>query len=208
MKMQERMLWPELLKEVAEIVYRRKISNKEIEEMSDKQKRKLISENHVQTTCHFQKRMEKLFSIMGYDFFQVGEKMYHVSSYFFRIEYQQRGSTYVHSLLWLKDRNLEDAPSFWYSPKTEIEDDQKELMIKKIEELGDFLLSTCSKQISCQKHQISQIECVDCNYIQEKVKRYQTHCHSFTCKKKRKCITIRENEGHGRMDGFKKGKNY
>ena len=75
--------WPELLKEVAETVYRRKILIKEIEEMSDKEKRKLISENHVQTTLHFQKRVEKLFSIVGYTFFKVGEKMYHVSSYFF-----------------------------------------------------------------------------------------------------------------------------
>ena len=38
--------WPELLKEVAETVYRRKISIKEIEEMSDKEKRKLCA-NHI-----------------------------------------------------------------------------------------------------------------------------------------------------------------
>ena len=52
--------WPELLKEIAETVYRRKLSQKEIGDMSDQEKNKLISENVVQTTLHFQKRVEKL----------------------------------------------------------------------------------------------------------------------------------------------------
>ena len=54
--------WPELFKEVAETVYRRQLSEKEIEEIPDKEKRKLIAENVIQTTLHFQKRIEKLFA--------------------------------------------------------------------------------------------------------------------------------------------------
>ena len=38
---------------------------------------------------------------------------FHVSSYFYRIEFQQRGSPHVHSLLWMKDEENEEAPSFW-----------------------------------------------------------------------------------------------
>ena len=95
--------WPELLKEIAETVYRREFSEKEIENLSDKEKNKLISENVVQSTVHFQKRIEKMFALMGYDFFGEGKEMYHASSYFFRVEFQARGAPHIHSLLWLKD---------------------------------------------------------------------------------------------------------
>ena len=45
--------WPELLKEIAETVYRRKFSEKEIEDLPDTEKNKLISENVVQSMVHF-----------------------------------------------------------------------------------------------------------------------------------------------------------
>ena len=35
------------------------------------------------------------------------------SPYFYRIEFQARGAPHVHALLWLKDENGKDAPSFW-----------------------------------------------------------------------------------------------
>ena len=50
---------------------------------------------------------------MQNDFFKKDDQSYHVSSYFYRIEFQQRGAPHVHSLLWLKDKNNEDAPSLW-----------------------------------------------------------------------------------------------
>ena len=42
--------------------------------------------------------------------------------------------------------------------------------------------------------------------MKDKVNKYQNHRHTFTCAKKRKVITIKENEGHGRLDGFIKEK--
>ena len=41
--------------------------------------------------------------------------------------------------------------------------------------------------------------------LQEKVKKYQSHNHTFTCAKKRKMLTIKANEGFGRLDGYAKG---
>ena len=73
---------------------------------------------------HFQKRVEKLFTLMQYDDFfgDSGEKKYHLSSYFYRIEFQQRGAPHVHSLLWIKDSEDSDAPSFW---SDEFDEDQE-----------------------------------------------------------------------------------
>ena len=106
--------WPELTKEIAETVFKRKFSKEEIEKMSDQEKNKLISENVVQSTLHFQKRIEKMFALMGYEFFDEGEHKYHASSYFFRVEFQQRGAPHVHSLLWLRNEKNEEAPNFWF----------------------------------------------------------------------------------------------
>ena len=61
--------WPELVKEIAETVYRRKFSSEEIEELSLKEKNKLITENVVITTLHFNKRFQKLFTLMKHNFF-------------------------------------------------------------------------------------------------------------------------------------------
>ena len=111
--------WPDLVKQIAETVYRRQFTMQEIESMSDKEKNKLISDNVVITTMHFQKRIENFFSIIGYPFFEVGSKKYHSSSYFYRVEFQQRGAPHVHSLIWLKDQDNVEAPSFWYSEESD-----------------------------------------------------------------------------------------
>ena len=52
--------WPELLKEIVETVERRKVTNEYIANLSQSEKNKIISENVVQSTLHFQKRVEKI----------------------------------------------------------------------------------------------------------------------------------------------------
>ena len=111
--------WPELLKEIIETVQRRKVSKEYVNSLPDKVKNRLISENVVQSTIHFQKRIAKLFSLMKYDFFKGTGQNYHVSSYFYRIEFQQRGAPHVHSLLWMKNKNNKDAQNFWIDPNDE-----------------------------------------------------------------------------------------
>ena len=73
---------------------------------------------------------------MKYDdfFSNSGDKRYHVSSYFYRVEFQQRGAPHVHSLLWLKDNKGNDATTFWEEDKTDSND-------------LDYFLSTLSRGI-------------------------------------------------------------
>ena len=65
---------------------------------------------------------------MKYDnfFSDSGDKSYHVSSYFYRVEFQQRGAPHVHSLLWLKDSDDKDAPTFWSEDTDESNEDNYE----------------------------------------------------------------------------------
>ena len=108
--------WPDLLKEIVETVERREVTQEYVDNLPQSEKNKLIAENVVQTTLHFNKRIEKLFRIMQSDFFDGSSEAYHVSSYFYRIEFQQRGAPHLHSLLWLKNQVGEEAPSFWVEP--------------------------------------------------------------------------------------------
>jgi hypothetical protein len=50
--------WAELLKEIFETVYRRKATQKDLDDLTPQERNKLISENVVQSTLHFQKRIE------------------------------------------------------------------------------------------------------------------------------------------------------
>ena len=217
--------WPELLKEIVETVQRQKVTDEYIEGLSKAAKNKIISENVVQSTLHFQKRIDKLFSIMQDDFFDGKEDTYHVSSYFYRIEFQQRGAPHLHSLLWLKNKSGDDAPNFWIEPETDIQKDEASDMsninrnkveedqerIKNVEHFADFLTSTSSEDISCMRHkfqaddQIVKSECAECKLLKEKIEKYQSHNHTFTCAKKMRTLTIQESEGHGRLDGRVKG---
>jgi hypothetical protein len=218
--------WPELLKEIIETVQRRKVSDEYIANLSQSAKNKIISENVVQSTLHFQKRMDKLFHLMKDDFFDGTKDVYHVSSYFYRIEFQQRGAPHLHSLLWLKNKAGDEAPNFWIDGEEEDQDqtvlhskqnqkkDQKEQMdeekqrMNKVQTFADFLISTSPDDITCTKHKSnfddqrnSESICTECQVLKEKIKKYQSHNQTFTCAKKMKTLTIKEGEGHGRLDG-------
>ena len=118
--------WPELLKEIVETVQKKKVTKEYIENLPQSEKNKIISENVVQSTVHFQKRVEKLFYLMQTDFFDGSKEAYHVSSYFYRIEFQQRGAPHVHSLLWLKNQMGDDAPNFWIEPEGDATNENQE----------------------------------------------------------------------------------
>ena len=56
--------WKGLLKSVYETVYRRPASDEIIDQMSATEKTRLITDNVVQTTVHFQKRIEKIMKLI------------------------------------------------------------------------------------------------------------------------------------------------
>ena len=102
--------WDQLFKEIMETVYRRKFSDEELESIPQSERNKIIGENYVQTTLYFQKRIEKIFRMMKHKGF-FGR--YKVKIFFYRIEFQQRGSPHIHCLLWLVDDDDEQAPTYW-----------------------------------------------------------------------------------------------
>ena len=85
--------WDDLLKEILETVYKRTFTKEEIEAIEQPQRNKLIAENYVQSTLHFNKRTEKIFALMkDNNFFNRSmDAQYHVSQYFYRVEFQARG---------------------------------------------------------------------------------------------------------------------
>ena len=48
-------------------------------------------------------------------------------------------------------------------------------------------------------------DCEICQTIKERVESYNNHSCSFTCHKKKKTMSIKPDEGHGRLDGKKTG---
>ena len=197
--------WPGLLREILETELRRRVSDDEIDCLSNSEKNRIIARNSVQSTVHFQKRIEKMYKLMEKDFFVTNDNVYHVHVYFYRIEYQQRGAPHCHSLLWLRDQQNKDAPSLLVQEDVlqtgNLNNDNK----KKIEDFADMLITTSPDDISCEEHE-NELElhpqCSQCDDLFDRVSKYQSHSHTFTCEKKRKTMTIKENEGHGRLDGI------
>ena len=61
--------WPDLLKEIVETVERRKVSMDYLDKMTQSEKNRIVADNFVQSTLHFNKRLEKIFALMKGDFF-------------------------------------------------------------------------------------------------------------------------------------------
>ena len=116
----------------------------------------------------------------------------------------------------MKDKAGNDAPNFYFAQNDEDQDsnenDQNETesnqvlkRVQEVEEFADFLMSTNPEEIKCEKDHGEKQDCEECERLIDKVKKYQSHSHTFTCAKKKKIMTIKENEGHGRLDGLVKG---
>ena len=159
-----------------------------------------------------------------------------VSSYYYRVEFQQRGAPHIHCLLWLEDSEGTPAPSFW-NCESENESDKSdtEIRINKIEDIAKTLISATVDDAMCDDHkkELQDIKeekcesectncysethdfekcpthiygnlsdmCAECEFQKNLVRKFQIHNHTFTCKKKKKTITVRKLEGHGRLDG-------
>ena len=225
--------WDGLLREILETVWKRKVTEQEINQLTTQQRNKLISENVVQSTLHFQKRIEKELKLMTYKNFLDESSPYHVSSYFYRVEFQMRGAPHIHCLLWLEDNDGKPAPTLW-NKEAENESSDMESKIKNIENMATMLICSSEDDIFCQEHQKDYLkrrdkalekncdecylankdfdkceehnfsvlfDCEKCDEEKQLVKKFQIHNHTFTCKKKKRGIKIKSNEGHGRLDG-------
>ena len=143
--------WEGLLKEIMEASYGRTVTESEIEKLTIPERNKLISENVVQSTLHFQKRIEKVIKLMTFPKFLDDECPYSVSSYYYRVEFQQRGAPHIHCLLWLEDEEQNPAPTFWNKDSDKNTEDVEE-KISKIEKIASTLISASEDEAMCDEH--------------------------------------------------------
>ena len=198
--------WDHLCKQIYETVYNETIDLEVISSKDNKWKNKLVSENVVQSTIHFQKRTQKLISIMqSNEFYDVtsrdGTKThYGVKDYFYRVEFQQRGAPHIHCLLWLESKDETDKPPTLWADEEE-SSLSKEDLGKEIARFASSIISGSVEDAHCLNHCEFTQNCEDCQHTKKNVEKYQCHHHTFTCKKKNKIIRINANEGHGKNDG-------
>jgi hypothetical protein len=193
--------WDSLIHGIYETVKKEKISMEEIKQMPVSEKNKLVSENVTQSTIHFAKRTDKLMSILenGGMFIHNG-KDFKVDSYFYRVEFQARGAPHIHCLLWLEDDEKKKPPSMWNEEKKNSKD-----LGDQIASFCGSIMSGCSTDMNCDHHAVFDNNCDECVAGKNLVEKYQSHKHTFSCRKKGKVIRILSREGHGRLDNEKEG---
>jgi hypothetical protein len=143
--------WEGLLKEILETVLNKEVTMDEVRKLTPAEKNKLVSENVIQSTLHFQKRIEKELKLMTYPNFFDEDCPYSVSSYYYRVEFQQRGAPHIHTLIWLQDPDGKEAPTFWTASDNDSKDNQKEKLVE-MEKIADMLISASADYAYCDKH--------------------------------------------------------
>ena len=134
----------------------RNISNEQVDELSDEERRTLMTSNPVVTARHFQHRFQSLVKeiIKG-----SGRPIGEVTDFLWGVEFQLRGSPHIHSLWWIKDApNLDTVEGRTAAP--------------------DFI----DRYISARIPEEGSSE----DSLQSVVLRVQKHSHTSTCIKKDK----------------------
>ena len=91
--------WPEMIQAVA-VQFGKKLTQKDVEKMSMKDRSTYLHQNPITGVCMFQHRLEAFFSeYLLSDTHPLG----HITDYMIKIEFQMRGSPHAHCLLWVKD---------------------------------------------------------------------------------------------------------
>jgi hypothetical protein len=92
--------WHDLMKKLGKLIDNRDYTHEEIENMSKKEKQRLITADPITCARHFNHRTRILFS----DFLKSAQgPLGEMKEFFYRVEFQHRGSPHLHCLLWIKD---------------------------------------------------------------------------------------------------------
>ena len=105
--------------------------------------------------------------------------------------------------MWLEDEKGCQAPTLWNDKEDVDNSNENEVSIEeKIEKANDELIACSEEMAACPAHSMEELhdECEDCDILKEYVTTFQTHCCTFTCKKKKKILKISGEEGLGRND--------
>ena len=97
--------WNELLVILKKVLENKVISEEEASELDYREKCNLIRNDPVTCARYFDRRYRELFKLLQVPNGPFGE--YKLIDFYIRVEFQQRGSGHIHSLIW-----LENAPNF------------------------------------------------------------------------------------------------
>ena len=89
--------WIELLKILKEIIYDVKLSDEQVLDFQWSERAELIRRDPVTCARYFDHRTKGLFKVLCSEVSPLGK----LTEYYLRIEFKQRGSLRVHSLLWI-----------------------------------------------------------------------------------------------------------
>merc|ERR1712002_1354077 len=170
-----------LIKSLQEKDNNKIISNEEVNSMTKQQKKKLIQKYPIDVVNfldalfrHHINSMKKSNSF----------GKFHIEDYFYRVEFQQRGSAHIHCLFWLQTDEGRLPPKVFLeeSPDEELEEYRKSEFVEYFESIVSASASH---------------EGVDNDAIE-----YQKHRHTFSCYKNKKgTIVIQKSEGFGKHTG-------
>ena len=79
--------WKELVRQILETEWNQEVTMEYVDSLSDSQRNQIISRSAVQSTAHFQRRIEKIFNLLKYEDIFPG---FTVPDYYYRIEFQAR----------------------------------------------------------------------------------------------------------------------
>lgn len=105
--------WPDLLKILGNLVKKTEYTNDDIQAMTWKEKCELIQADPVTCTRYFNHRVQVFIADVLKSSAQPLGK---IIDYFYRVEFQQRGSPHIHMLVW-----IDGAPVYGKSDNQEIE---------------------------------------------------------------------------------------
>ena len=100
-----------MLRILKEILDDAKLSTDSVHELQWNERAELIRRDPVTCVRYFDHRSKELFRVLRSEVGPLGK----LTDFYMRIEFQQRGSPHVHSLLW-----IENAPKYGISPLNEV----------------------------------------------------------------------------------------
>lgn len=102
--------WNHLLKILSQVVDNKVLSDDEVSQLTWPQKCRLIQSDPITCARHFDFSVQKFLNKF---LLTKANPLFEITDYFYRVEYQQRGSPHIHMLLWCKNapKNGENSES-------------------------------------------------------------------------------------------------
>ena len=123
--------WPDLLKILGKLIDKKEYNDEEIEQMDWTERTRLVRSDPVTCVRYFDHRVQQFINIIiKSQHNPIGQ----VKDFFYRVEFQQRGSPHIHMLIW-----IESAPKYCVDSEEDV-------------------LAYVDKHVSCSHEETQQLE--------------------------------------------------